>query len=99
VAEQRVELESEATAATKTAVVDGRWWIGGSPCSGKSTVAGILAASRRMRLYSCDDAFERHAAAVGAGGWADPGEGHLDGTAGAAGIAAAVDDLLARARA
>jgi hypothetical protein len=45
-------------------VVDGLWWIGGSPCSGKSTAAGILAASRNMRLYSCDDAFERHAATV-----------------------------------
>ena len=64
-AEQRAELESESTAAKMTAVVDGRWWIGGSPCSGKSTVAGILATSRSMRLYSCDDAFERHAAAVG----------------------------------
>ncbi|MBG0563999.1 hypothetical protein [Actinoplanes aureus] len=39
------------------------WWIGGSPCSGKSTVAGIIAAARDVPLYSCDDAFERHAAA------------------------------------
>ncbi|GAA2383132.1 hypothetical protein [Dactylosporangium salmoneum] len=38
------------------------WWIGGSPCSGKSTVAGLLAAARGATLYSCDDAFERHAA-------------------------------------
>jgi len=47
-----------------TAVTDGRWWIGGSPCSGKSTVAGLLATRSNLRLYSCDDAFERHAAAV-----------------------------------
>ena len=41
-----------------------RLWIGGSPCSGKSTAAQTIAAVRGMRLYSCDDAFERHAAAV-----------------------------------
>lgn len=41
------------------------WWIGGSPCSGKSTVAGIVSALRNMLLYSCDDAFERHAATIG----------------------------------
>ena len=45
-------------------MVDGLWWIGGSPCSGKSTVAGIVSASRNMLLYSCDDAFERHAATI-----------------------------------
>ncbi|MEV4280775.1 hypothetical protein [Actinoplanes xinjiangensis] len=37
-------------------------WIGGSPCSGKSTVAANLAAADGLPLYSCDDAFERHAA-------------------------------------
>lgn len=47
-------------------VVVDRLWLGGSPCSGKSTVAGIIAASRNVPLYRCDDAFERHAAAVGA---------------------------------
>jgi 2-phosphoglycerate kinase len=47
-----------------SAVVDGLWWIGGSPCSGKSTVAGIVSASRNILLYSCDDAFERHAATI-----------------------------------
>ncbi|WP_433073314.1 hypothetical protein ACQP1P_25350 [Dactylosporangium sp. CA-052675] len=36
------------------------WWIGGAPCSGKSTVAGLLAGARDLPLYSCDDAFERH---------------------------------------
>ncbi|MFI5907470.1 hypothetical protein [Dactylosporangium sp. NPDC051541] len=33
------------------------WWIGGSPCSGKSTVAAALG----VAVYSCDDAFDRHA--------------------------------------
>jgi hypothetical protein len=42
----------------------GQWWIGGSPCSGKSTVASIVAARRNALVYSCDDAFERHAAAI-----------------------------------
>lgn len=41
-----------------------RWWIGGSPCSGKSTVAGMLAASWQLPLYRCDDAFARHARLV-----------------------------------
>jgi 2-phosphoglycerate kinase len=36
-------------------------WIGGSPCSGKSTLARALATEA---LYSCDDAFDRHAAAI-----------------------------------
>lgn len=39
-------------------------WIGGSPCSGKSTVAALLAPGRRGSVYSCDEAFDRHAAAV-----------------------------------
>jgi cytidylate kinase len=36
-------------------------WIGGSPCSGKSTVAAMVAARRGLPVLSCDDAFERHA--------------------------------------
>jgi len=35
-------------------------WIGGSPCSGKSTIAQRLSATFGLRIYSCDDAFERH---------------------------------------
>ena len=35
-------------------------WIGGSPCSGKSTIAQRLAATFGLRVFSCDDAFERH---------------------------------------
>lgn len=35
-------------------------WIGGSPCSGKSTIAQRLSAAFGLRIYSCDDAFERH---------------------------------------
>lgn len=41
-------------------------WIGGSPCSGKSTVAQLLAPGRRASVYHCDDAFDRHATAVSA---------------------------------
>ncbi|WP_433797319.1 hypothetical protein [Actinoplanes sp. CA-252034] len=40
---------------------DDLWWIGGSPCSGKSTVAARIAADRGVPVYSCDDAFDRHA--------------------------------------
>jgi len=41
-------------------------WVGGSPCSGKSTVARALATDRGWSLYSCDEAFDRHSAAVSA---------------------------------
>jgi hypothetical protein len=35
-------------------------WIGGSPCSGKSTIAQRLSSAYGLSIYSCDDAFERH---------------------------------------
>ncbi|MEV4755831.1 hypothetical protein AB0J86_12065 [Micromonospora sp. NPDC049559] len=44
--------------------MEATFWIGGSPCAGKSTVAARLAADRGATLYSCDEAFERHAATV-----------------------------------
>lgn len=40
------------------------WWVGGSPCSGKTTLATRLAEDLGAHLYSCDDAFDRHAAAL-----------------------------------
>jgi 2-phosphoglycerate kinase len=46
------------------AMLGDQMWIGGSPCSGKSTIASLIAASRNVPLYSCDDAFDRHAAMV-----------------------------------
>jgi hypothetical protein len=36
-------------------------WIGGSPCSGKTTVATLLAHTHHLPRYSCDDTFTRHA--------------------------------------
>jgi hypothetical protein len=36
------------------------YWIGGSPCAGKSTVADALAAFSGLPIYRCDDAYERH---------------------------------------
>jgi 2-phosphoglycerate kinase len=36
------------------------FWLGGSPCAGKSSVAEILAARFRLRLYRVDEAFEAH---------------------------------------
>lgn len=35
-------------------------WIGGSPCSGKSTVAQQLAACLGWPLYTCDDHWDDH---------------------------------------
>jgi hypothetical protein len=40
------------------------FWLGGSPCSGKSTVATALAMRHGLRVYSADDHFERHCAAA-----------------------------------
>lgn len=35
-------------------------WLGGSACSGKTTLARSLAARDGLALYSCDDRFEDH---------------------------------------
>jgi 2-phosphoglycerate kinase len=39
-------------------------WMGGSPCSGKSSIAGMLAEKHGLRIYKCDDAFWEHARRV-----------------------------------
>jgi 2-phosphoglycerate kinase len=36
------------------------FWLGGSPCGGKSSVADQLAARFDLTLYRCDDAYFRH---------------------------------------
>lgn len=36
------------------------FWLGGSPCAGKSTIADRLAAAHGLSVYRCDDAFYRH---------------------------------------
>src|SRR4051794_38186163 len=36
------------------------YWIGGSPCSGKSTVTEALAAATGYPVYRCDDAYFQH---------------------------------------
>ena len=35
-------------------------WVGGTPCSGKTSIANMLAEKYRMQAYHCDEAFERH---------------------------------------
>lgn len=45
-------------------VLSRTWWVGGSPCSGKTTLARRLARDVGGSVYSCDDAFDRHAGAV-----------------------------------
>lgn len=37
------------------------FWIGGSPCSGKSSTAQALADRFNLHYYNCDEAFYRHA--------------------------------------
>lgn len=41
------------------------FWIGGSPCSGKSTVAATLAGPYGLTVYTCDEAVERHVRLAG----------------------------------
>lgn len=36
------------------------FWLGGSACAGKTSVARLLAARHGLALYSCDDRFEEH---------------------------------------
>jgi hypothetical protein len=36
------------------------YWLGGSACAGKTSVARLLAAAHGLTLYSCDDRFEEH---------------------------------------
>lgn len=40
------------------------FWMGGSPCSGKSSIAEILADRYDLQIYRCDDAYWRHAECV-----------------------------------
>ncbi|MBN1964297.1 MAG: hypothetical protein JW910_06600 [Anaerolineae bacterium] len=36
------------------------YWLGGSPCSGKSSIADLLAAEYGLRVYRCDDCLNVH---------------------------------------
>ena len=40
------------------------YWLGGSPCAGKSSVAAIIAERHNLQLYRCDDHFEEHKAQI-----------------------------------
>ncbi|MEO8286531.1 MAG: hypothetical protein ABI670_08860 [Chloroflexota bacterium] len=40
------------------------YWIGGSPCSGKSSIALLIAARHDLQLYVCDDHYSDHLAAA-----------------------------------
>lgn len=44
------------------------FWLGGSPCSGKSSIVDLLAETHALNVYHCDDHFPRHVEA------ADPDE-------------------------
>jgi len=36
------------------------FWMGGSPCSGKSSIAKLLSDRYELQVYNCDDAFYEH---------------------------------------
>ncbi|GHO63241.1 hypothetical protein KSC_021330 [Ktedonobacter sp. SOSP1-52] len=40
------------------------YWLGGSPCAGKSSVADALVAKYGWQLYRCDEAYECHISVV-----------------------------------
>jgi hypothetical protein len=40
------------------------YWIGGSPCAGKSTIVELLSETHPFQGYNCDQAFERHSKQV-----------------------------------
>ncbi|GHO96179.1 hypothetical protein KSF_062270 [Reticulibacter mediterranei] len=40
------------------------YWLGGSPCSGKSTIADVLVKKYGFALYRCDEAFYEHSKIV-----------------------------------
>jgi hypothetical protein len=48
------------TSVPHTGMVDHIFWIGGSPCSGKSSIARILSDRYGLQMYSCDDMYEPH---------------------------------------
>ncbi|MEO7908170.1 MAG: hypothetical protein ABIV47_00840, partial [Roseiflexaceae bacterium] len=35
-------------------------WIGGTPCSGKTSIAKLLSETYKLQVYHCDEAFETH---------------------------------------
>ncbi len=39
-------------------------WLGGSPCSGKTTIADQLARRYGCQVYQCDEAFDTHKAGI-----------------------------------
>lgn len=41
------------------------FWIGGSPCSGKSTITAKLAAQHGLTIYGCDEMVDRHTTEAG----------------------------------
>jgi dephospho-CoA kinase len=36
------------------------YFVGGSPCAGKSTICDLLAARHGLRIYHCDDHYDTH---------------------------------------
>ena len=42
------------------------FWMGGSPCSGKSSIAELLSGRHGLQYYQCDSAFDEHGRRVSA---------------------------------
>lgn len=57
-------MTNDAGRAAAAAILERSFWIGGSPCAGKSTVAQGLAQANGLELYSVDEGFDAHVAGL-----------------------------------
>ncbi len=56
----RDKMDSSVLRHTRSRI----YWIGGSPCSGKSSIVRLLAERHDFTSYNCDDAFGQHGRTV-----------------------------------
>lgn len=41
-------------------ILDNIYWIGGSPCAGKTSISEMLVEKYGFTLYRCDDYLDKH---------------------------------------
>lgn len=56
----RTRSEGQADTAGSDSWLPRTYWLGGSPCGGKSSAADLLAERYGLTVYRCDDAYFRH---------------------------------------
>lgn len=55
-------MEMGNRSGTHTGGTTRRLWVGGAPCSGKTTIVNALCQDRVLQVYHCDDHWDRHVA-------------------------------------